>query len=58
MNTVKNFASIYLRVTLDRRVRSCNTLNNLSNKVCIPNKSVFNMITRINESRTLVKHVS
>ena len=25
-------------VKLDRCVRSCNTLNNLSNKVCIPNK--------------------
>ena len=58
MNTAKSFAAIYLRVTLDRRAGSCNTLNDLSNKVCIPNKSVFNMITRINESRTLVKHVS
>ena len=25
-------------VKLDGCVRSCNTLNNLSNKVCIPNK--------------------
>ena len=50
-------------VKLDRCVGSCNTLNNLSNEVCIPNKtedlnlSVFNMITGINESRTLTKHV-
>ena len=35
-----------------------NTLNDLSNKVCIPNKiedlnlSVFNMITGMNESKT------
>ena len=42
-------------VKLDRCVGSCNTLNDLSNKVCIPNKtedlnlSVFNMITGINE---------
>ena len=48
-------------------VGSCNTLNDLSNKVCIPNKtkylnlSVFNMITcfqGINKSKTLTKHIS
>ena len=49
---------------LDRCVGSCNTLNDLSNKVCIPNKtedvnlSVFNMITGINELKTLTKHIS
>ena len=49
---------------LDRCVGSCNTLNDLSNKVCISNKtedlnlSVFNMITGINESKTLKKHIS
>ena len=42
-------------VKWDRYVGSCNTLNDLSNKVCVPNKtedlnlSVFNMITGINE---------
>ena len=42
-------------VKLDRSVGSCNTLNDLSNKVCVSNKtedlnlSVFNMITRTNE---------
>ena len=41
-------------VKLDRCVRSCNTLNDLSNKLCIPykteelNLSVFNTITDIN----------
>ena len=51
-------------VKLDRCVRSCNTLNDLSNKVCIANKtedlnlSVFNMITGTNESKTLTKHIS
>ena len=41
-------------VKLDRCVGSCNTINDLSNKVCVPNKtehlnlSVFNMITVIN----------
>ena len=46
-------------VKLDRCVRSCNTLNDLSNKVCVSNKreelnlSLVNMITVINESRIL-----
>ena len=52
-------------VKLDRCIGSCNTLNDndLSNKVCVPNKtedlnpSLFNMITGINESKTLTKHV-
>ena len=49
---------------LDRCVGSSNTLNDLSNKVCIPNKTedlnliVFNMFTGINESKTLKKHIS
>ena len=47
MNTVKNFIII-----------RCDTLNDLSNKVCVPNKtedlnlSIFKMITVINESKT------
>ena len=51
-------------IKLDRCVGSCNTLNNLSNKVCVPNKtedlniSMFNMTTEINESKTLTKHIS
>ena len=42
----------------------CNTLTDLSNKVCVPNKIegsiliVFNTITGINESKTLTKHIS
>ena len=48
---------------LDKYVGSCNTLNDLSNKVCVPNKtedlnlSMFNMITGRNESKTLTKHI-
>ena len=51
-------------VKLDRYVGSWNTLMDLSNKICIPNKiedlnlTVFNMITGINESKTLTKHIS
>ena len=46
-------------------VESCNALNNLFNEVCVPNKtedylslSVLNMITGINESKTLTQHIS
>ena len=51
-------------VKLDNCVGSCNTINDLSNKVCIPNKaedlnlSMFNMITGINESSILTKDIS
>ena len=44
-------------VKLDRCVGSCSTLNDLSNKVCVPNKtenlnlSVFNVITGINDQK-------
>ena len=43
---------------------SSNTLNDLSNRECIPNKRddlhvhVFNMITEINELKTLSEHMS
>ena len=51
-------------VKLDKCVGSCKTLNDLSNKVCFSKKTedlnlrVFNMITEINESKTLTKHIS
>ena len=51
-------------VKLDICVGSCNTLNDLSDKVCVSNKtkdlnlSVFNMITgTTNESKRLTKHI-
>ena len=49
---------------LDRCAGICITLNDWSNKVFVPNKtedinlSMFNMITGINESKTLTKHIS
>ena len=58
MNAAKNFTTIHLQLN------QVDELNDLSNKVCIPNKtedlnlSVFNMITGINESKTLTKHIS
>ena len=54
----------YLRkVILDRCNGNCNTLQDPSGRICVPNKTenmnlnVFNMITRINVTKTLVKHV-
>ena len=50
-------------VKLDICVRSCNTLNDLSDKLCVPNEtknlnlSLFNMISGINESKTLTKDI-
>ena len=50
-------------VKLERCVGSCNTPNDFSSKVCVPNKaedlnlSVLNIITGINESKTLTNHV-
>ena len=52
-----------LAVKLERYVGSCNTLNGFSNKVYVPNKtegsnrSNFNVITGINESKTLTKYI-
>ena len=51
-------------INLDRCMASCNNLNDLPNRICVPNKmedlnlSVFNMITRINQSKILTKHIS
>ena len=51
-------------VKIDRCVGSCITLHDLSNKVRVPNKaedlnlSMFNVITGINECKTLTKHIS
>ena len=51
-------------VKLDRCVGSYNTLDDLSSKACVPNKTedlnlnVFNMVTEINESKKLTKHIS
>ena len=48
---------------LDRCVESCSTLNDLSIKLCVPyktedlNLSVFNIITRINKSKTLKNYI-
>ena len=61
MNTVTNYTSIHLE--LDSCAGTCKTPNDLSSKVCVPNKTedlniqVFNMITGKNESK-LTKSIS
>ena len=51
-------------VNLDRYGGSCNTFDDLSNKVCVPNGTedlklhVFNMTTGINELKTLARCIS
>ena len=51
-------------VKLDRCVGSCNTLSNISNKACVPNKTedlnihLFDMILGMNELEMLTQHIS
>ena len=51
-------------VNSDRCNGSCNTINDISGRICVSNKtevvnlSVFKMIARINKSKTLTKHIS
>ena len=53
----QEFHCYQFAVKLDKSLGSCNTLNNLSNKVCVPNKtedlnlSMFNTITGIKEAK-------
>ena len=61
MNTLRNYFIMLLLNNLDRYVGICNSLNDLPNKVCVPNKTedlnlrVFKMINGTNESKTLKK---
>ena len=51
-------------ISLDKCNWSCNAVDDLYIKICVPSKTkdvnvtVFNMIANINESKTLVKHIS
>ena len=51
-------------VNLDKCYGSCNTLDDLSGRTCVPNKtedvhlSVFSLIPRIKEPKTLIRHIS
>ena len=60
----QDFYNYFFSVKLDTCVGSCKSLNDLSNKVCVLNKtehlnlSMFNIITGILEWRTLTNHIS
>ena len=51
-------------ISLDKCSGSCNSVDNLSPKICVPSKTkylnvkVFNMITNKSEAKTMVKHIS
>ena len=53
-----------MTMIVDKCNWSCNFLDELPTKMCIPGKTedvnveLFNMITRINEVKTLVKNIS
>ena len=61
MSIVKDYL---FAVNLKRCVGSCNTLDNLCNRVFVSNEikdlnfRVFSMVTKINESKTLAKYIS
>ena len=52
------------RISWERFSGSCNSVNYLFMKICVPNKTkdvnvkVFNMITNKREAKTLRKHIS
>ena len=60
---IQEFHYYPFAVKLVKCVGSCNILNDLSNKVCVPNKtedlnlSVFNMATGIYKPKSLTKHI-
>ena len=51
-------------VTLDKCSGRCNAANDLSTKICVLSKTrnvnvkAFNIMTRINDATTMVKHIS
>ena len=51
-------------ITLDKCNRSCNVADDISAKISVPSKrkdvnvKLLNMITRINEAKTWVKHIA
>ena len=50
-------------ISLDKFSGICNSVDDISTKICVSSKTkdinikVFNMITNINESKTMVKHI-
>ena len=64
LNTTQGLCYYVFEINLDKYVRSCYTLNDLSKKVYVPNAiedlnlHVFNMIAGINESTSLTDYIS
>ena len=68
LNNEPCIASCYsyypLMISLDECNGNCNAIDDSCKKICVPsetkevNVKVFNMITRINEAKSLVKHIS
>ena len=50
--------------SLDKCIGSCNAVDELFAKICVPNETkdvdvkVFNMVTKINEAKAMVRHIS
>ena len=50
-------------ISLDKYSGSCNSVDGLSTKICIPNKTkdtnykVFNVITNNTEAKKMIKHI-
>ena len=50
-------------IGLDKCNGSCNSVDDLSRKICVPNKTkninvrVLNMITNKNEAKAMIKHI-
>ena len=59
-----NLIIIHLLLVQINGIESCKAVDDLSTKICVPsetintNVKVYNVITRINEIKTLVKHIS
>ena len=51
-------------INLNKCSGSCNAVDDLSTKICVSRKTedinvkVFKLVTRINEAKTLIKHIS
>ena len=63
LNPIKFNCYLFI-IGLDKCNQSYNVVGDLSKKICVQSKTklvnvkVFNMITRINEVKTMVKHIS
>ena len=63
MDTIKNYNTIHSQLNQANLLESYNSHDDLSNRVCVPNKTenlnihVFNLITGKNESKISTKDI-